>query len=293
MKYTIDAPPARCFMTKSTWYTRETSVMLVKGVLWHSTGANNPYLKRYVQPDDDAPDRAEWLNRLGTNLYRNDWNHQYRQAGVQAWVGKLNDGTVAAVQVGPWNKRTWGCGSGSKGSCNDGWIQFEICEDMLTDPVYFRQAYQEAVALTAYLCRLYNLDPLGTVKFRGVDVPVILCHQDSYRLGLGSNHGDVYNWFNKHGKTMQDVRNDVAALLEDDEMNIEKLLEEMTDEQAYALLEKAQRHAAALPLPTSWAAEEELREAVELGITDGTKPMALATRLETAVMTKRTILRAK
>jgi len=29
---------------------------------------------------------------------------------------------------------------------------------------------------------------------------------------MGSNHSDVYNWFNRYGKTMDDVRSDVAAL---------------------------------------------------------------------------------
>lgn len=33
-------------MTQSTCY-KGTSKMTVKGVLWHSTGANNPTLKRY------------------------------------------------------------------------------------------------------------------------------------------------------------------------------------------------------------------------------------------------------
>jgi hypothetical protein len=44
-------------------------------------------------------------------------------------------------------------------------------------------------------------------------VPTILCHADSYKLGLGGNHGDVYLWFNKFGKTMEDVRNRVATIL--------------------------------------------------------------------------------
>ena len=33
----------------------------------HSTGANNPYLRRYVQPDD---------GELGKNRYDNDWNRR-------------------------------------------------------------------------------------------------------------------------------------------------------------------------------------------------------------------------
>ena len=63
------------------------------------------------------------------------------------------------------------------------------------------------------LCKQYNLDPKGKVKFGGVDVPVITCHQDSYKLKLGSDHSDVLTWFKKFGKTMDDVRNDVAAIL--------------------------------------------------------------------------------
>ena len=80
----------------------------------------------------------------------------------------------------PWNYRPWGCGSGKKGSCNTGWIQFEICEDGLNDATYFNQVYQEACEITAYLCKKFNIDPKGTTVLNGVTVPTILCHQDSY-----------------------------------------------------------------------------------------------------------------
>jgi hypothetical protein len=113
----------------------------------------------------------------------------------------------------PWDYKPWGCGKGAKGSCNSTHLQFEICEDGLTDKNYFNKVYKEACELTAYLCDMYNLDPHGHMTLNGVKVPVILCHQDSYRLGLGGNHSDVYHWFNKHGKTMDDVRNDFAALM--------------------------------------------------------------------------------
>ena len=42
---------------------------------------------------------------------------------------------------------------------------------------------------------------------------MVICHQDGYRLGIASNHGDVYNWFPKHGKTMDDFRADVARVM--------------------------------------------------------------------------------
>ena len=212
MKYSINNPPLVCMQTQSTCY-KETNKMNIKGILWHSTGANNTTIKRYVQPSENDVNYTKLMALIGTNQYKNDWNHTNIQAGLNAWIGTLADGSVATVQTMPWNYKPWGCGSGSKGSCNNGWIQFEICEDELTNKTYFDKIYKEACELTAYLCKLYNLNPKGTVPFGGTNVPVILCHQDSYKLGLGTNHEDVYHWFNRYGKTMDNVRQDVATLL--------------------------------------------------------------------------------
>jgi flagellum-specific peptidoglycan hydrolase FlgJ len=221
MKYSSKNEPLVCMQTQSTCY-KGTRKMTIKGVLWHSTGANNPTLKRYVQPSDIKPgadtySKEKWIEVLGKNTYKNDWNHIEREAGLNCWIGKLADGTVTTVQTMPWDFRPWGCGSGKNGSCNDGWIQFEICEDGLTDAEYFNKAYTEACELTAYLCKKYNIDPTGTVIHNGVTVPTILCHKDSHKLGLGSNHGDVDNWFPKHKKSMETARTDVAALLKSSE----------------------------------------------------------------------------
>jgi flagellum-specific peptidoglycan hydrolase FlgJ len=212
MKYNNNNKPIVCMQTNNQCY-KNTSTMQVKGILWHSTGANNPTLKRYVQPLESDSNYDEMIELLGKNTYKNDWNHIDRQAGMNCWIGQLANGEVTTIQTMPWNYRPWGCGSGAKGSCNDGWIQFEICEDNLNNKSYFDKVYKEGIEITAYLCKMFNINPLGSVMFKGVQVPTILCHQDSYRLGLGSNHGDVYNWFNRYGKTMQDVREDVAALL--------------------------------------------------------------------------------
>lgn len=213
MRYTSAKPPSKVYMTQSTWY-KGTTTMTPKGVLWHSTGANNPSLKRYVQPST-PPDKNDTitLSGIGRNIGGNDWNHIYREAGVNAWIGKLNNGVVTTLQVGPWNYKPWGCGSGPKGSCNNGWIQFEICEDGLDDKNYFTQVYTEAVELTAYLCKLYNIDPNGTAKCGGVSVPTITCHADSHALGLGSGHSDVNHWLPKFGKSMATVRKDVAEVM--------------------------------------------------------------------------------
>lgn len=213
MKYSDKNKPVVCMMTQSTCY-RQTKKMQVKGVLWHSTGANNPTLKRYVQPDDNAKDKDALIRLIGKNAYGNDWDHTSVQAGLNAWIGKLSDGTVA-VQTMPWDYRPWECGSGAKGSCNTGWIQFEICEDGLNDAAYFAKVYQEACELTAYLCKMFGIDPKGSVDYNGMKVPTILCHADSHKLGLGSNHRDVLHWFPKFGKSMDIVRADVAALMMD------------------------------------------------------------------------------
>lgn len=133
MKYNDTNKPIVCMQTTSTCY-RGTSIGTPVGVLWHDTGAGNPWIKRYVQPSDNAPDKQEMIALIGKNQYANDWNHIYRMAGLNAWIGKLADGTVATVQSMPWNYRPWGCGSGNKGSCNGSpsvynspfWLQFEI-----------------------------------------------------------------------------------------------------------------------------------------------------------------------
>lgn len=219
MKYSESNKPLYCPMTQSTWY-RGTRTQTPVGVLWHSTGVNNPTLKRYVQPSDNASDKQYWLNLLGKNRYGNDWNHVEREAGVNFWIGKLADGTVTSVQVGPLNYRAWGCGSGNKGSCNNGWVQFEICEDGLNDKAYFDKVYQEALEITAYVCKTYNIDPYGTSKCGSTYVPNITCHIESHKYGCGSNHGDVLHWFPKFGKNMQTIRDDVAKLLKESDSNV-------------------------------------------------------------------------
>lgn len=230
--------------------------MKVKGILWHSTGANNPKISRYVQPSADDPNYEYLMSLLGDNPNNNDWNHTVVYAGLNAWIGKLADGSVATVQSMPWDFAPWGCGEGPKGSCNDGWIQFEICEDGLNDPNYFAEVYQEACELTAYLCLMYNIDPNGTVEHNGVTVPTILCHHDSYKLGLGSGHSDVTHWFPRYGKSMTSVRQDVATLMKGNSILIPIIEneddEDMTQEQFNRMMDNYLIQLAKQP-PSDWS----------------------------------------
>ncbi len=173
--------------------------MIPKGIMVHSTGANNPWLKRYVGPDDGL---------LGVNQYGNHWNTATpggRQVCVHAFIGKLKDGTIATYQTLPWDMVGWHSGGGSKGNANYlGYIGFEICEDGLSDPAYFSAVYKEAVELCVYLCKQYGIKP---------ESPTLICHSEGCALGIAYNHGDVMHWWPKFGKSMDTFRADVNAAL--------------------------------------------------------------------------------
>lgn len=164
--------------------------IIPKGIMVHSTGADNPWLKRYVGPDDGL---------LGKNQYNNHWNQEKpggRQVCVHAFIGKLADGTIATYQTLPWNHRGWHAG----GKANDTHIGFEICEDGLSDSTYFNKVYLEAVELCVFLCREFGLTEKD-----------IICHSEGYKQGIASNHGDVLHWFPKHRKSMDTFRADVKS----------------------------------------------------------------------------------
>lgn len=165
-----------------------------KGIMVHSTGADNPFLKRYVGPDDGL---------LGKNIYNNHWNQERpggRQVCVHAFIGKLADGSIAAYQTLPWNYRGWHAG----GSANDTHIGFEICEDSLIDRGYFDAVYREAVELCVYLCELYGLSESDVIG-----------HFEGYKKGIATNHADPGHWFKRHGKSMDTFRHDVKMILND------------------------------------------------------------------------------
>lgn len=171
-----------------------------KGIMVHSTGANNPWLKRYVGPDDGL---------LGKNQYNNHWNQDKpggRQVCVHAFIGKLADGSIATYQTLPWNHRGWHAG----GDANNTHIGFEICEDGLTDASYFSAVYKEAVELCVHLCKLYGLNEKD-----------IICHSEGYKQGIASNHADVIYWFPKHCKIMDTFRVDVKKLLNEEDKSAE------------------------------------------------------------------------
>ena len=166
----------------------------IKGLMLHSVGC--------PQPDPKV--------LIGT------WNSEKAEVCVHAITGREG----IAYQLLPWNVRAWHCGSGGKGSGNDGYIGVEMTEPatikyikgasfMDRDPeatkAFVLDTYKSAVDIFAYLCKLHGLNPEKD--------GVIISHSEGHKRGIASNHGDVEHIWSKYGLTMDMFRKDVANAL--------------------------------------------------------------------------------
>lgn len=186
--------------------------MIPQGIVVHSTGANNPNLKRYVDAVDE----------VGVNQYRNHWNTAApggKKVCVHAFIGYDKNHQVRVAEILPLDICCWGVGKGKKGSynTNPAYIQFEICEDGLKDKTYYQKAFSVAAEYCAELCRTHN-----------ISIDKIVGHCEAYRLGYGSNHGDPEHWMKKFGETMDDFRKRVSEILKTNEGKKEKEAETAT-----------------------------------------------------------------
>lgn len=176
------------YQTNNDCYKSSRSIGKITGIVVHSTGVNNPNLKRYV----DYPEE------LGVNNYGNHWN-QSGEIMVHGFIGYDKNNNVTIVNTLPYDYACWGCGSGPNGSYNyspNGHIQFEICEDSKQNRTYFYSAVLEAaVQYCAYLCKRFSLP-----------VESIVSHKEAHDLGYASNHGDPDHWLTIYDKTMDDFR---------------------------------------------------------------------------------------
>lgn len=162
------------------------------GIIIHSTGADNPNLKRYV----NAPEIC------GVNPYKNYFDRPDSNVCPHAVIGKDKNGDVRAAKLLPWNVCCWGCGNGSKGSYNyaPAYIQIEICEDALNDRAYFEEAFGLASDLCQRLMKNYPTIKPGN----------IISHKEACARGYASNHGDPEHWLARFGKNMDWFRAMVA-----------------------------------------------------------------------------------
>lgn len=154
------------------------------------------------------------------DVFFNSMNKTSAQWGVNAIIGDFHTGEGRILVTLDLKARPWGCGAGSKGSWNNTKIQWEVCEpaghtyaggtmiayDVEKNQGYFDRMWKMLVAWNVYC----------VVKL-GYPVSGISDHAESYRAGYGSNHSDMGQWLPKHGKSMDALRAEVQAILENEE----------------------------------------------------------------------------
>lgn len=126
-----------------------------------------------------------------------------------------------------------GCGKGSKGSWNNCKVQWEVCEPaghtykggtMIGYDVEKNQAYFDRMWKMLVAWNVYMIDKYGYL------VSGISDHAEAHKAGYGSNHSDMGQWLPKHGKSMDALREEVQAILnnkEDDKMSYEEFVKYM------------------------------------------------------------------
>lgn len=187
-------------LTRNPCYTGGRKLAAVKGLMLHSVGCPQPSAQVFVK----------------------NWNSpSYDNACVHAFI----DGNTGDVyQCLPWDWRGWHGASGPKGSVNNTHIGVEMCEpntikytggaswvetgDGSNTKATVMRTYKAAVELFAYLCKEFNLNPLGD--------GVIISHSEGHKRGIASNHGDVEHIWRKFGLTMDQFRKDVKAAMGQD-----------------------------------------------------------------------------
>lgn len=212
------------FLTENDCYKSGRTIK-PQGVMVHSTGV--------AQPDPE--------------VFVRRWNKPDVAKCVHAFAGRER-----VIQTLPWTMRGWHAG----GSANNTHISFECCEpaghtyqggamvgyNVEANQPYFDDLYRNAVQLTAMLCREYGLDPLAP--------GVVICHAEGYDLGVASNHGDVLQWWPKHGVTMDQFRQDVDRAMKNSGEDEE---DHMTQERFNELMDGYLAQRAQLP-PGDWSA---------------------------------------
>lgn len=185
-------------LTLNPCYTANRKIV-VRGLMLHSVGCPQPNASVFIK----------------------NWNKEsYKSACVH---GFIDANTGAIYQTLPWDHRGWHCASGDNGSGNNTHIGIEMCEPACikyisgsTFECYDKQeaiaaairTWDSAVKLFAYLCKLYNLNPLGD--------GVIISHKEGYYRGIASGHGDPSHMWEQLGMTdytMDNFRKAVKAAM--------------------------------------------------------------------------------
>ena len=190
------------YLTNNPCYNTKRMIK-VQGLMLHSIGCPQPNAQVFIK---------NWNNKS----YGNACVHGFiDNTGCYITLPCMEE---TATSKPGYAHRGWHAGKGSKGSANNSYLGFEMtepscikyvggatftCSDVPKAQAFVKKNIENAVELFARLCIYHNLDPLGK--------NVIICHAEGYKLGLASNHGDVFHLFNQLNMnyTMDNFRQDV------------------------------------------------------------------------------------
>ena len=79
----------KCIAYDNPCYTQSSRIQGKPfGIVVHSTGCDNEYLKRYVQPSETDTEKNNILKDIGVNVYSNDLNKANAEICMHAFIGK-------------------------------------------------------------------------------------------------------------------------------------------------------------------------------------------------------------
>lgn len=195
----------------------------------------------------------------------------------------VDDTTIVQYNPDPKNRYTWAVGGNkynTKGGSlygvakNANTVSIEICSTNTTNAKapandkawsFTAAAVDRAVELTRYLMQLYHIDAAHVIRHydvNGKQCPGI--------IGWNADTGSEEKW--KAFKARLTEASTRIPEQEELDMTIDQLIEQMTDEQAYRLMSKAEHYVKEQPEPDWSKKEGHWQRATAAGVVDGTEP---------------------
>lgn len=215
-------------------------------------------------------------------------NHVIDTISIHCMAGNASVETCGALFADPSRKASSNYGIGSDGrialyvdEANRSWCTSNAANDNRAITIEVAnnggapdwpvsgKAYSALLDLLTDICRRNNIKELlwkGNKSLIGqVDKQNMTVHR---WFAAKACPGDYL--YNRHGEIAAEVNRRLKG--EDESVDIAKLISEMTNEQAYQLMQKAELHAKTIQEP-SWSKEEgHWAKATANGIVDGTSP---------------------
>lgn len=180
------------YQTTNGCYSLRDPMQKITGIVIHLSDENNPYLKHYV----------DFENELGKNTENNHWNKKAAPMIPHGFIGYDKNDEIIIVNTLTYDMTTRICGNGIIGSFDkspDAHIQIIICADALQNPEYFNNAvFGAAVQYCARLSKKFRIKP-----------DFIVSDYEAYESGFAAQYSDFEKWLGKHGKTMAEFRTEV------------------------------------------------------------------------------------